>query len=145
MVWVRSTQTEAPAGPISRFHEKKIQQCEQYVSTKNPCKCACTSLEIHSLSTIYFEFITFTSTSLPMRAFYNSEPRTGPSWFVSHVYLTGVPRSYENATPPRTPPRTLGTALRKGPRMVRFLMSEVPLYSISHDCHTQASHSRDVP
>ena len=29
--------------------------------------------------------------------------------------------------PPEDPPRTLGTGLRKGPRGVRFLVSEVPL------------------
>ena len=30
--------------------------------------------------------------------------------------------------PPKTLPRTLGIGLRQGPRGVRFLVSEVPLY-----------------
>ena len=33
-----------------------------------------------------------------------------------------------NRPPPKDPPRTLGTGLRYGPRGVRFLVSEVPLY-----------------
>ena len=33
--------------------------------------------------------------------------------------------------PPKDPPRTLGNVLLQGPRAVRFLISEVPLYGAS--------------
>ena len=49
------------------------------------------------------------------------------------ISSTGVPRSQENAHPPRTPIRPYASAYCRGPyggpRGVRFLMSEVPLQS----------------
>ena len=65
--------------------------------------------------------------------------RGTPVWCGSNVSTqgrTGVPRSSENAHPPRTPLRTLVIGLLKGPRGRRFLVSEVPLYmGLLEDTH----------
>ena len=55
---------------------------------------------------------------------------------------TGVPRSLmRTPAPPMTTigPRALGIGLLKGPRVVRFLMGEVPLYLTTASAHFLSS------
>ena len=64
-------------------------------------------------------------------ACYYSVPLTSDAPINPHgepnpMVLTGV-SLIRNSLPPYEPPTTLGTGLRKGPRGIRFSMSEVPL------------------